>query len=261
MRNLVMGAYDSAVLRRPGMVVIVLALLTGLAATQLGKIRLDASADSLLLQGDPALDFFREVGRRYSSEEFLIITWQPEAPLLSDASLTPLKSMRNELRDLSGVSSVTTILDVPLLESPPVSLSAVTSGEPLPTLGDPGVDRDLALKEFTTSPLYANLLVSSDGEVTAVQINLERDERYFTLLERRESLRAQSESGGLSEEESAELARVEADFKERSALLLEKQAALVESVRSISDGYREHARVFVGWCTDDRGRHGQLCAQ
>lgn len=246
MRDLVMGAYDGAVLRRPRMVVIVLALLTGLAATQLGKIRLDASADSLLLQGDPALDFFREVGRRYSSEEFLVITWQPEAPLLSDASLKPLASMRNELRDLSGVSSVTTILDVPLLESPPVSLSAVTSGEPLPTLNDPGVDRELALKEFTTSPLYANLLVSSDGEVTAVQINLERDERYFELLERRESLRAQSESEGLSEEESAELERIEAEFKERSALLLEKQAALVESVRGISDGYREHADLFVG---------------
>ncbi|MFN2287561.1 MAG: RND family transporter [Chromatocurvus sp.] len=246
MRNLVMGAYDSAVLRRPGMVVIVLALLTGLAASQLGKIRLDASADSLLLQGDPALDFFREVGSRYSSEEFLVITWQPEAPLLSDASLQPLASMRNELRELSGVSSVTTILDVPLLESPPVSLSAVTSGEPLPTLGDPGVDRDLALAEFTSSPLYANLLVSSDGEVTAVQVNLERDERYFELLERRETLRAQSESDGLTEEESAELARVEADFRERSALLLEEQATLVESVRSISDGYREHARLFVG---------------
>ncbi|MEQ8516821.1 MAG: RND family transporter, partial [Chromatocurvus sp.] len=225
MRDLIMAIYDSAVLRRPRLVVVLLALLTGLAATQLGKIRLDASADSLLLQGDPALDFFREVGKRYSAEEFLVITWQPDAPLLSDASLQPLASMRDELRALSGVSSVTTILDVPLLESPPVGLSAVTSGEPLPTLGDPGVDREQALKEFTTSPLYANLLVSSDGEVTAVQINLERDEKYFELLQRREALRAQRDSDeGLSADGADELARVEAEFKQRSALLLEKQA-------------------------------------
>lgn len=241
-----MAAYDSAVLRRPLLVVMLLLLLTGLSVTQLGKIRLDASADSLLLQDDPALDFFREVGKRYSAEEFLVITWQPEAPLLSDASLKPLARLRDELRSLPGVSSVTTILDVPLLESPPVGLSAVTSGEPLPTLLDAGLDRDLALKEFTTSPLYSNLLVSSDGEVTAVQINLERDEKYFELLQRREALREKRDSEGLSQAEAAELEQVQAAFKERSAQMLERQAALVESVRDISDGYREHANLFVG---------------
>ncbi|MFN2328831.1 MAG: RND family transporter [Chromatocurvus sp.] len=246
MRNLVMAGYDSTVLRRPLLVVVLLALITGLAATQLGKIRLDASADSLLLQGDPALDFFREVGERYSAEEFLVITWQPKAPLLSDASLQPLASMRDELRELSGVSSVTTILDVPLLESPPVGLSAVTSGEPLPTLESAEVDRDLALEEFTTSPLYANLLVSSDGGVTAVQINLERDEQYFELLQRRESLRAKRDTEGLSADEASELDRVEADFKQRSGLMLEQQAQLVESVRDVSNRYREHAKLFVG---------------
>src|SRR6056297_791777 len=103
MRNLIMAGYDGAVLCRPVLVVMLLALITGLAATQLGKIRLDASADSLLLQDDPALDFFREVGKRYSSEEFLVITWQPDAPLLSDDSLKPLARMRDELRGLSGV--------------------------------------------------------------------------------------------------------------------------------------------------------------
>lgn len=246
MRNLVMAGYDSAVLRRPALVVMLLALITGLAATQLGKIRLDASADSLLLQGDPALDFFREVGKRYSSEEFLVITWQPDAPLLNDDSLKPLARMRDELRGLAGVSSVTTILDVPLLESPPVGLSDVTSGEPLPTLENADVDRDLALEEFTTSPLYADLLVSSDGGVTAVQINLERDEQYFELLQRRESLRAKRDEDGLSDEEARELARVEQDFKQRSALMLEQQAQLVESVRNVSDRYREHANLFVG---------------
>ena len=241
-----MAAYDSAVLRRPALVVLVLAMLTVLAATQLGKLRLDASADSLLLQNDPALDFFREVGKRYSAEEFLVITWQPEAPLLSDASLQPLRRMRDELRALPGVSSVTTILDVPLLESPPVKLSTVTSGEPLPTLGDPEVDRELALEEFRTSPLYSNLLVSSNGEVTAVQINLERDAKYFQLLRQREALREKRERGALSDEEAAELGRVEVEFKQHSALLLEEQSELVASVRDIADGYRDHAELFVG---------------
>ena len=165
-----LNTYDDLVLRRPTLSLALVALLVMLSASQLHKIKLDASADSLLLQGDPALDFFREVSDSYSSEEFLIITWQPDAELLSDASLNPLRQMADELRALSGVSSVTTVWDVPLLESPPVTLGDITSDDPLPSLGTPGLDRALALAEFTTSPIYASLLVSEDGSVTAVQI-------------------------------------------------------------------------------------------
>ena len=183
------AAYDRIVLQRPWLWLALVALLLAAAGSQLGKIKLDASADSLMLQGDPALDFYREVSSEYSAEEFLLITWQPSAPLLSDASLQPLDRMADELRDLQGVSSVVTVLDVPLLESPPVSLSDITSDEPLPSLRDPGIDREQALEEFTTSPIYSQLLVSRDGEMTAVQVNLQRDERYFELLQSREALR------------------------------------------------------------------------
>lgn len=237
-------AYEAAVLRRPFMVLLLLGIVTALAASQLGKIRLDASADSLLLRGDPALEFFREVGDRYTSEEFLIITWQPDAPLLSDASLLPLSQLADELRALDGVSSVTTVLDVPLLESPPVRLSDITSGDPLPTLSDPEIDRELALAEFTTSPIYADLLVGRGGEVTALQINLQRDARYGELLNRRGLLRAQM--GELTAPEQEELQQVEAEFKASSGAAQERQSALVESVRGIAYDYRDHAKLFVG---------------
>ena len=242
--NFLLVPYEALVLRRPWFALAFLALLTAVAASQLGKIRLDASADSLLLRGDPALEFFREVGERYSAEEFLLITWQPDAPLLSDASLEPLKRMAEELRQLPGVSSVVTVNDVPLLASPPVGLSAITSGDPLPSLQDPAVDRELALREFTTSPIYADLLVGRDGEVTAVQINLARDERYAQLLERRESLREMPGTRNAAGREA--LAEAEAEFKAYSAALQDGQAALVASVRAIADRYRDHAKLFVG---------------
>ena len=90
--------------------------------------------------------------------------------------------MADELRALEGVSSVVTVWDVPLLESPLVTLSDITSSEPLPSLDKPGIDLDLVLRELTTSPIYADLLASRDGKLTAVQINLQRDERYYDLL-------------------------------------------------------------------------------
>lgn len=238
--------YDALVLRRPWLTLLLVALLTAAMATQLGKIKLDASADSLMLQGDPSLEFYRQVTSEYATEDFLLITWQPNASMLSPQSLQPLQAMAEELRVLDGVSSVVTILDVPLLQSPPVTLSDMTSSDPLPTLETPGLDLEMVMREFTTSPIYADLLVSRDGEVSAVQINLLRDERYFELLEEREALRSKRNNEKLSAMEAEQLAAVEAAFKAQSAIVLARDEQLVEHVRAIAERYRGDARLFVG---------------
>jgi predicted RND superfamily exporter protein len=241
-----LSLYDVLVLRRPWLSLLLVALLTAAMATQLGKIKLDASADSLMLQGDPSLEFYRQVTSEYATEDFLLITWQPYAPMLSPQSLQPLHAMAEELRALDGVSSVVTILDVPLLQSPPVTLSDMTSSDPLSTLETPGLDLDMVMREFTTSPIYADLLVSRDGEVSAVQINLQRDERYFELLEEREALRSKRNKEALSAIEAEQLAGVEVAFKARSAIVLARDEQLVEHVRAIAEQYRGDARLFVG---------------
>ena len=246
MTEVIARSYEALVLRRPWLSLLAVALLVAISASQLHKIRLDASADSLMLQGDPALEFFRDIGREYRAEDFLLLTWAPEGELLGDASVLPLREMADELRALPGVSSVVTVWDVPLLESPPVSLSDITSGDPLPSLEDPGLDRTLALEEFRTSPIYRDLLVSRDGDLNAVQVNLARDEVYFALLDQREALRRRAAGGDLDPAGRAELARVEAAFKDHSGRALEQQSRLVESVRAIADRYRSHAQIFVG---------------
>lgn len=241
-----LGFYERLVLRRPVAVLSVLAVLLVLALLQFPKIRIDASADSLLLQGDPALEYFREVGRRYSSEDFIVITWRPKAPLLSDQSLQPLSAMAEELRALAGVSSVVTVMDVPLLQSPPVGLSQVTSGDPLPSLKDPQIDREQALQEFTQSPLYSDLLVGAGGDVTAIQVNLERADGDSDLLRERDELRLRSRSGEIDEAAEARLAVVEQAVKRRSAEQLGQQSELVAGVREVVAPYRQHAGIFVG---------------
>ena len=246
MVDMLLNAYDWLVLKRPHLTLVLLALLVGGFATQLHKIELDASADSLMLQGDPALEFYREISTEYSSEDFLLITWQPYAPLLAPGSLQPLDQMAEELRALGGVSSVVTVLDVPLLESPPVTLSDITSPEPLPSLRQPEINLEMVLRELTTSPIYAELLASRDGKVSAVQINLEHDDFYYDLLGTRESLRMKRNREGLSADEQRELREVEGAFKDHTAVSLDAQAVLVAQVREIAARYSPHAKVFVG---------------
>lgn len=246
MNELVSALYERLVLRRPWLVLALVAALVAGFATQLGKIKLDASADSLMLQGDPSLELYREISAEYSSEEFVLITWQPHADLLAPESLQPLRLMADELRQLEGVSSVVTVWDVPLLESPPVTLSDISSPEPLPSLDNPGIDLELVRKELTTSPIYADLLASRDGKLTAVQINLERDEVYYDLLARRDALRGKRDRDGLSTAEKKELAAVEKVFKAHTAVALDAQSRLVGEVRKIAARYHNYADIFVG---------------
>ena len=240
------AAYDRWILRRPKTSLLLCLLLIAALASQLGNLKLDASADSLVLEGDSALDYFRENSKRYSSEEFLVVTFQPPGDLLGDESLAALAALRDDLIAIGGVSSVTTLLDVPLLQSPPIALSDLSSDSGMPTLSDPGIDREMVREEFRTSPIYAQLLVSPDGRTAAIQINLQRDERYLELLERRESLRALEAGRPLEQDERVDLAAAEKDFKGYSGVANERQSKLVADVRATVDAYRDRARLFVG---------------
>ena len=203
-----MSIYEQATSRHFGLVVLIIMGLAGLAVSQLDKVRLDASSDSLLLKGDPDLAFFREATDRYESYEFLILTWEPATPLLSDESLVGLAGLVDDLEAVEGVRAVTSALDVPLLESPPISLTDLSDLDAISTLRNPDVDRGLALAEFTTSQLYRNLLVSEGGDLTAIQVTLEPNREIERLGDLRDELRRQVASGASPDMEE-ELAGVE----------------------------------------------------
>lgn len=220
-------------------------VLAMLAMLQIGNTRLDASSDALLLQGDPDLAYFRETSRNYSSSEFLILTWQPPGDLLSPDSLEPLSGITEELRQIPGVSSVTSLLDVPLLESPPLSLSDLAKTEALPTLSNLDVDRGLAYRELTTSPVYRNLLVGESGDVTAIQVTLVSNPLLQQLLDEREELRTLDRRGDLGGAEQR-LKEVEAQYDALLAAETDERAALVASVRTVAVRYQPYAKIFVG---------------
>ena len=238
--------YQRWVVGRPGLVLALLALLGALAVLQLPKLRLDASSDSLLLQGDPDLERWREVAETYDSNEFLILTWEPPGPLLGDTSLAGLTEMVAELESTPGVLSVTSVLDVPLLESPPLGLTDLADAESMPTLRNPTVDRQLALQELSTSPLYRNLLVSESGDLTAVQVVLKADEQAEALLTEREALRRQRDAGPLSEAQAQRLTEVSTAYDVASARVSEQRDRLVSDVRDIAARFRDRAAIFVG---------------
>ena len=115
--------YQALVIQRPRLTWALVLLLTLGLALGLPNFKLDASADSLTLEHDRDLDYFRAVYKRYQSGSFLVVTYKPQADLFSDAALAKLQALRAELQAVDGVASVNSMLDVPLLYSPKQTLS------------------------------------------------------------------------------------------------------------------------------------------
>ncbi|WP_024460898.1 RND family transporter [Marinimicrobium sp. LS-A18] len=236
--------YRTTVLRHPGIALAIVVLLAAVAAAGLPNLKLDASADSLTLENDRSIDYFREINQRYQSGDFLVVTYSPEAEMFSDESIDTLKALRDDLAEVDGVASINSILDVPLLYSPMRPLSE--QQESTRTLMTDGVDREAAKEEFLTSPIYRDTLLSEDLETTAIQLNLEVNNRYLDLARKRDALRAKASKGELDEGEAQELEAVSEEFRAYRTELTERDHARVEEVRDILSRYEDRAELFLG---------------
>ena len=245
MKPIPLNLYNQLVLAYPKVWLVFIALAIGVSGIYVKNFRLDASADSLILENDQDLRYHRAIGKAYGTEDFLIITYTPFGELLSKDSLDGLRGLREDLSKLERIESVVSILDVPLLDSPRIKISELESNKR--TLDTPGLDKKLAQKEFTSSPIYKKLLVSPDGKTTSLLAVYKRDEKYYSLMEVRDELREKKRSQGyLVSEEKIKLHATSLEYKNHLAHIQDIQKEEIERVRSTLNKYRNKAKIFLG---------------
>ena len=236
--------YLSAVTGHPKIVLLVIALVALALAAGLPKFKLDASSESLTLEHDEDLNFFRETSKMFESGDFLVITFQPHADLFSEESLAVLRNLQNDLSQVEGVTGVNSILNVPLLYSPKRSLTETVSS--VRTLETPGVDMELAKQEFLESPIYEDMILSADARTTAMLLQLRVDRRYIALVQERDRLRLKRDTEGLVGGEEAQLEEITEQFLEYRTQAEQRSRERVATVRDIVAKYQDEARIFVG---------------
>lgn len=244
MLNLLSNNYQKWVIEKPLASLMFVFLVVGYFSFQIPNFKLDASAESLVLENDDSLQYYRTISKSYGSDDFLIITYAPTKDLMSDAVLADLKSLSDELAGLDRVHSIDSILNVPLLNSPRVEISKLDTD--IRTLETPGVDREMARKEFLESPIYKSLLLSPDGKITIIRINFKRDEKYFSLMYKRNDLRDKKKEFGFSKEEEVLFVKAQQEFRDYHAQVLDNEDKLIRTVRDIMDRHRDHAEMFLG---------------
>jgi len=237
--------YDKAIIEKPYFSLLVVLSLIFFFSLSIPNFKMDASADSLVLENDQALKYHRATSARYGTEDFVVITFKPFKGIYNNDSLSILDNLSKEIKsNVDNVSEVLTILDVPLLNSPQIGFSDL--GNEQRTLRTEGVDLDLVRKEFLTSPLYKNLLMSNDSTTTVLVVYFSKDAKYFDLLNKRNSLREIRLQRELSFDEQGLLKTSELDFKNYSVKYSAKEKENIKKIRQVISKYKKNASMFLG---------------
>lgn len=213
-------------------------IVTTAAAWYAREFSFDASADNLVVQGDPKLATYLEMTELFGGDEFLVLAYSPDdGNMFAAGALRHLSEMQEEVAAIAGVASVFSILDAPLIKSPPVPPEAMSSG--YKTLRDKDVDLALAREELTASPLFRNFLVSPDGTASVIRIDLNRDDRLIDLRERRDALRDDPTA------DAAELADLHAQYRAARRAYVETRHQLIEKVRNVRNTHTGDATIYI----------------
>ena len=167
--------YQKVVIEKPKVVIAFLIICLIGFGFYSKDFKLDASSDTLLLENDPDLQYLREVTNRYGSKEFLVLTYTPDEPMVSEKSLNNLLSLKYKIQSFDWVHSVITLLDVPLLNNSEKPLAERLTN--ISTLKDDDVDKERGFKEILNSPVFRNFVISEDGKTTGLIVNIKEDKK------------------------------------------------------------------------------------
>ena len=164
--------YQSIILKNPKSVFIFLIIILLSFGYHSKDFRLDASSETLLIEGDPDLKYLQEISKRYGSKEFLILTYTPNEGMVSDVSINNLLSLKYKIQSLNWVHNVITLLDIPLLNSSDAPLQERLKN--FKTLKDEDIDRNRGFKEIVSSPVFRNFVISEDGKTSGIIVNIKK---------------------------------------------------------------------------------------
>ena len=208
------------------------------------KLNIDASSDTLILEGDKDLAYTQLVNKRYYSPDFLILAYTPKEGLLSKNTIETIENISAKLLQINNVDSVTSILNVPILMSPPRPITELV--EFIPTLKSQNIDLDLVKKEFISSPLYSDNLVSRDFKTTSIIINLKEDKVGLKIRDERNLLREKNLQVSLNDTDLVKLNNLEKRYNNHKKIIKSTNEKTINQIREIIKPIKDKEIIFLG---------------
>ena len=251
MKKKISQIYEEYILSYPALVLVFLVLILITSLSNMDNFKLDASADTLILEDDKDLKLFREVSNRYKTNDFLVLTiTDNNKDIFSTDTLAYIKLISEKISKFKNVQSITSIVNIPLVSSSNKPLTELINN--VPNIFSDDINLDMAKSEILTSPVYKDLVISDDAKTTAMQILIQDDKNLEIARIKRDELFEKYRKDSYLKEEYFTKKRIYDDLYEKHNKQISK---LIEEVRTIQKKYtNERYEIRLGgipMITDD----------
>ncbi|MEC9357965.1 MAG: RND family transporter, partial [Pseudomonadota bacterium] len=168
--------------RHPVSVLLVFLIVAAGLTAFVGRFEVNASADTLISEGNRLYIENRVVQQRFSPEEFMFVAYEPRQRSIFDpASLDDLRAMSSAIGKLDRVKSVRSLVNVPLI---PADASIGLDGGFNPddwTMQNRSFSPQRLEQILSGHPIYEGLLVNRKQTATALQVLFKSNARLDEL--------------------------------------------------------------------------------
>ncbi len=238
--------YRNLVIEKPKFTLLILITILFSFGNFAKNFQLDASSDTLLLENDPDLKYLREVNAKYSSKDYLVLTYTPKKELLDPDTIKNLSNLKSDLVDLDWVSSVITILDVPLLKNNDDPLSERIKN--FKTLSSKDADKERGFKEILNSPIYKEYVISNDGKTSGIIVYIKTDTKMSKLVKTKNDYLNKIDDQTINDEERDEYKNFVKDYDKYKKKYNKKNHQNIKEIRAVIEKYNttDDAKIHLG---------------
>ena len=210
--------YQKNIIEKPKLVFVFLLICLIGFGYHSKNFRLDASSETLLIEGDPDLKYLNEITERYGTRDFLVLTYSPQENMISSKSIQNLKNLKNKLESLNWIHSVITLLDIPLLNTTDTPL--IERLQNYTTLKSDKIDRKRGFEEILNSPVFKNFVISEDGKTSGIIVYLKSNNPIKKFKNKQELEKYKDKIKKQNHENILEIRKIIKDFSQESKIHL-----------------------------------------
>lgn len=148
----------------------IILVITAFFALQLPRLEIDASAEGLMVQNDPARTYYEEIKKKFGSDNLTVVVIKAK-DLFSQEVLQTIQRLSNTLQGSPGVSRVESLTTVNNIKGEGDFLNT----DPLVGAEVPSDSKKLQKirSDALGNPIFINNIVAKDGKVAAINIYTE----------------------------------------------------------------------------------------
>ena len=219
-------------------------LLTIFNLLNLNKFKLDASADTLILENDNDYKIFKKISKIFPSKPFLILAYKSENNIIDKKYIENVVKLKNEIETIKGIESTFSIVDAPIIDNEDISLNELNLDK-LKTINSENINIQAALNELINNPIFQNQLINSDATISSIIIYLENDIEFKKISNLRDDIKLKILNDGNINLKN-DLKIINKDYEKLKENYNKNRHQLISQIRDKIEKFDFNENLFLG---------------